>query len=692
LAKKIQWLVFVTLAFLLILVTGGYVLLASYDYNSLKPRIEAEVMNATGRALTIGGDIRFEMGLTPALVLKEVSFQNAPWGTRPEMAMIERLEVDVALIPLFSRRFVVKRFILIGPDLLVERREQGETNFDFGPPRKDPLKTEGGPSESLTPLSAFAFHNVSVENGVLLYREGRSGRTSKLTIAHLEAVSTGFGAPIDLSCKGALERFPFEALGTLGPLTDMIRKEKPWDVALKVNLPGITAAVEGSVRDPLGLRGIDLEVTARAGDLKEFFAAAGTRSNFPEPIEFEGRFSDPAERVFRVSGMGVRAGENRLSGTVELQTDTTPVTVSALLETDRLDLRPFAGKKESEQGRGARKKRVFPEDPISIGALEHVNGSVRIHAGKLLVPGLSLHHLSAEMTLRKGELNIAPLSAVLGTGKVEGRMKIGPRSGSVIVHVALKADGVDLGSVLREMEVKDVSGGRLHGELELSSRGNSVAGWMKNLDGHVMVISDGGRVHNRYIRLLGGNLSEGFFRMLNAGKDFSHTEIHCLVSRFDVEGGEARGTALVMDTPEMTVVGEGTIDLASEGLNISLKPYPKQGVAGVGVSLGELTKPFKLAGTLSEPSLAVDPAQSALVIGKAVGGVVLFGPVGIVAALVGGTKGEGNPCLRAVEAAKKGIRVGDEGGEKKGLFERTGEGIKQGVKDVGDKVKGWFRR
>jgi AsmA family protein len=164
------------------------------------------------------------------------------------------------------------------------------------------------------------------------------------------------------------------------------------------------------------------------------------------------------------------------------------------------------------------------------------------------------------------------------------------------------------------------------------------------------------------------------------------------VARFDIERGEARSTALVLDTPEMTVVGDGTVDLATERLNLALIPYPKQGVAGVGLSLGELTKPFKLAGTLSEPSLAVDPAQSALVIGKAVGGVLLFGPVGIVAALVGGTKGEGNPCLRAVEAAKTGIRVGDEGGETKGLFERTGEGIKQGVKDVGDKVKELFRR
>jgi len=40
---------------------------------------------------------------------------------------------------------------------------------------------------------------------------------------------------------------------------------------------------------------------------------------------------------------------------------------------------------------------------------------------------------------------------------------------------------------------------------------------------------------------------------------------------------------------------------------------------------------------------------------------MLFGPVGIAAALIGSSSGDENSCLAAVEAANKGVRV------KKGL-------------------------
>jgi hypothetical protein len=98
---------------------------------------------------------------------------------------------------------------------------------------------------------------------------------------------------------------------------------------------------------------------------------------------------------------------------------------------------------------------------------------------------------------------------------------------------------------------------------------------------------------------------------------------------------------------------------------LSLKPSPKKGVGtGEGrkatLSLGELAKPFKLGGTLANPKLAIDTTQSAIMIGKAYGGIALFGPVGIAAALVSSPSGsDQNPCLAAIEAAETGVKVSD---------------------------------
>ncbi len=91
-------------------------------------------------------------------------------------------------------------------------------------------------------------------------------------------------------------------------------------------------------------------------------------------------------------------------------------------------------------------------------------------------------------------------------------------------------------------------------------------------------------------------------------------------------------------------------------------PSPKKGVgiSGVGklsLSLAELAKPFKLGGTLANPSLAIDTTQTVITLGKAVGGVTLFGPVGIAAALAGGRSGDKNPCFAAIEAARQGAKI-----------------------------------
>jgi hypothetical protein len=212
---------------------------------------------------------------------------------------------------------------------------------------------------------------------------------------------------------------------------------------------------------------------------------------------------------------------------------------------------------------------------------------------------------------------------------------------------------------------------------------------MAGLDGHTSVIMSNGRINNKYVGLLGGDLSSSVFRLLNPAKEKAdHTTINCLVSRFDIKKGIADSTALVFDTERMSVVGEGKINLKSEKLDLSLKPMPKEGVGSSGLgkismSLGELAKPFKLGGTLAEPSLALDPAQAAITLGKAIGGTALFGPVGIAASLVSRGSGDENPCLAAIEAAKKGVKKPMKG---KGVVEKSTESVGEGVKGMGEEI------
>ena len=63
-----------------------------------------------------------------------------------------------------------------------------------------------------------------------------------------------------------------------------------------------------------------------------------------------------------------------------------------------------------------------------------------------------------------------------------------------------------------------------------------------------------------------------------SSKAANHTDINCGVSGFDIQEGIAKVSALVVDTPNISVVGEGQVNLRDETPDLALKPYSKGGL------------------------------------------------------------------------------------------------------------------
>lgn len=108
-----------------------YVLLVTYDYNKLKPHIAQMVKDATGRELNLGGEVDLAIGFSPALVVTDIAFANASWGSQPEMITVQRLQVQVRLLPLLRRNVEVNNISLAGVELLLETDPNGKGNWDF---------------------------------------------------------------------------------------------------------------------------------------------------------------------------------------------------------------------------------------------------------------------------------------------------------------------------------------------------------------------------------------------------------------------------------------------------------------------------------------------------------------------------------------------------------------------------------
>ena len=123
---------FIAAALLIVVLIGAsYAFLALYDFNNLKPMLAQVVKDATGRELTISGDIDIKLGFTPSLLAEGVSFQNAPWGSRPLLAEVKQIQLRIALLPLFRGKFDFIQLALLEPDVILEFNQAGTSNFKF---------------------------------------------------------------------------------------------------------------------------------------------------------------------------------------------------------------------------------------------------------------------------------------------------------------------------------------------------------------------------------------------------------------------------------------------------------------------------------------------------------------------------------------------------------------------------------
>ena len=706
-ANKVKWLLITAAVLIVALIVTLYTILSSYDYNDLKPHIAKAAWKATGRKLTIGGDIRLKFGLTPVLVLTDIKFQNALWGTRTNIAKIRQFEVQVALLPLLKRNIEVKRLILVKPDILIETDKYGKSNLVLEAPKKPipPPEEETTSAEDISLLPAFTFKKIQIEKGYFVYRDGQSGKTYKVRLKLLTASTAGIDGHVKISLKGDYNNQPFNVTGTIGPPAALLNSDKAWSLSLIAKAFDATVTLDGSVKDIKTPRGMDLDFCIKTRDLTKLSQLTGKTLPLNEPLEMSFRATDIGFKTYRLSDFKATLGSNDLNGSIDINLVKKRPLLTAMLLSKTIDLRPNlpankkTGNVEVKNSKPTEKsKKVFPDDPLLLDALNQAEGTVKIQADRFLLPGLALNHLTAEITLKGGHLTIRPIKAAIGSGKLNGSLTIASRGKAAAVSTQFEVENCELKEMLKGLNLAGVIDGNLNVDINLKGRGRSVATLMAALDGFTSINISQGRINNKYINLLGADISTSFFRILSPKKEkLDYTKFNCLVSRFDITKGHAVSTAMVFDTDSVSVIGQGEINLKTEKINFVLHPVPKKGIGvkslgKLSLSLGKLAEPFKLGGTLAQPSLAFDPTGTAITLGKAIGGTLLFGPLGIAAALVNSSSGNENPCLTAIEVIKNEAAATNNANtaKEKSSIKKSTNSISESIKGIGNRLKNLF--
>lgn len=268
----------------------------SMDMGRLKQLAAEQVLAATGRTLVVSGPLELRLGLVPRLIANGVSLSNIAGGSRPEMVTVERVEAEVALLPLLKREIRIQRLIVSAPDILLESDGAGHGNWSFptrSPSPADAAEDAAPPVKNGTPVTRFTLHEVKIKNGRVAWRDGATGlRVFDLHKLTVQPDAGGKGA-LAVRVVGALDA---RMLHLDGRLTMPAMAEKPWGVHLQGSFDAIQAKIEGTVADPLSGRGVDLTVAAQGDELGKLLHLSEAPGAQPPlalgPFKLGGRVSD----------------------------------------------------------------------------------------------------------------------------------------------------------------------------------------------------------------------------------------------------------------------------------------------------------------------------------------------------------------------------------------------------------------
>ncbi len=262
-------------------VAAGAIFLASFDPNSLKPRIVDAVRRMTGRELTVAGNIRLEPSLWPTIDLAEVSLSNPPGFSRPQMATLRHLRLEVSLPSLLAHQAVIERLVLVDPDILLETDRDGHPNWQFtreaepsGPPAAGPADSTSAASTSAASGTSkrvtVSVQAISIQDGLIAYRDGRTGGLAyAVQVPALTATAATPDAPVHIEASAIHNGMAFTLAADTGSFARLQDRQAvaPWPVKLTLSAAGAHVTADGSIARPLLGQGYDLSLTGGIPDL-----------------------------------------------------------------------------------------------------------------------------------------------------------------------------------------------------------------------------------------------------------------------------------------------------------------------------------------------------------------------------------------------------------------------------------------
>ncbi|MGE5310559.1 MAG: AsmA family protein, partial [Nitrospirota bacterium] len=526
------------IALALAAVVGLVVAARFIDLDRLAGFVSQQVREATGREFTVAGGLKVKFFPAIVVVAHQVRLGNASWGSRPDMLRVRRVEGSIALLPLFRGDIQVGRLVLVEPDLLLETDGKEAGNWLFEKPGLPSASRSPGFGSGSSP--AVGLSSITLEKGVVTYRNGRTREEVELSLDHFTMKRPALSAMNTVDLAGSFRGQPFTLSGQIASLEAFLARRTPLPTKLALATEGATAKLEGMIDTDSSGPVPDLTVKVHVEETLGLVKLAGRPVPIPVPLDLTGKLT-AREKRYRLEGFEITSGQSKASGNLAVHLDTPRPELTAIIDSPIIDLAGLDGtEREGGHEMPVRGRRLFSDAPVPFGMLRGVDGRLQLRVARLILPGkLQLESVLLHLALRNGRLDVDPLKLAVGGGTVAGKaaVAVAPNRAPVL-SARLVGSGISIERLAASAGYgHTVSGGRADLNVDISGSGSSVQRLMFGLNGEVRLVSGPARLSGAALDL-GDDVLTRFLDTVNPfRKRDRYTDLTCAVVSLPVRNG-----------------------------------------------------------------------------------------------------------------------------------------------------------
>ncbi|ROM77739.1 hypothetical protein BK654_13100 [Pseudomonas brassicacearum] len=669
-------------ACLVVLLAVLVLIIAFFDWNRIKPPLNAKVSEELHRPFAINGNLAVIWQREPAeggwrawvpwphVVAEDLSLGNPDWSKTPQMVTLKRVELRISPLALLVRRVAIPRIDLTEPDANLQRLADGRANWTF---QFDPKDPDAEPSSWVVDIGAIGFDkgHVTLDDQTLKTRLdllidplGKPVPFSDIVgdKAAKKAQDQG-AAPQDYAfafkVNGQYHGQNLAGSGKVGGLLALQDASRPFPLQAQAKIGDTRVELAGTLTDPRNLGALDLRLKLAGSSLANLYPLTGVTLPDSPPYATDGhliaKLHEPSGALFRYEAFNGKIGDSDIHGDLAYVASQPRPKLSGALVSNQLlfsDLAPLIGADSNaeQKARGGASKqptdKVLPVEAFRTERWSVMDADVEF-TGKRIVHSAQLPFtdLYTHLVLNDGQLSLEPLRFGVAGGRLDAQIRLNGHTQPLEGQAKLTARGFKLKQLFPGFEPMKTSFGELNGDADIAGRGNSVAALLGTSNGTLKMLINDGAISRELMELAGLNVGNYV-----VGKIFGDKEvkINCAAADFDIKTGLATTRLFVFDTENAIIYIDGTANMATEQLDLTITPESK------GWRLISLRSPLYVRGKFSKPAAGVKAVPLILRGAGMVALGVIAAPAAGLLALVAPSGGEPNQCAPLLEQMKAG--------------------------------------